>query len=130
MSEKPSDVVVVGGGVIGLSVAYFCAREGLTVAVLERGALGQDSSWAGPGIIPAGRGATARSAYAKLLGTSSETFLNLSAELREETGIDNGYLRCGGLEIGFDQADAHALRSAAGHYVKEGVVWGGIAPPA
>ena len=123
MSEKPSDVVVVGGGVIGLSVAYFCARDGLTVTVLERGALGQESSWAGAGIIPAGRGATARSAYAKLLGTSSEMFPQLSAELREETGIDNGYVRCGGLEIGFDQADAHALRSAAGHYVKEGVTW-------
>lgn len=128
MPEKPSDVVVVGGGVIGLSVAYFCARAGLSVTVLERGALGQESSWAGAGIIPGGRGATARSAYAKLLGTSSEMFLNLSAELREETGIDNGYLRCGGLEIGFDQADAHALRSAAGHYLKEGLVWEELTP--
>lgn len=128
MSDKSSDVVVVGGGVIGLSVAYFCVRAGMTVTVLERGALGQESSWAGAGIIPAGCGATARSAYAKLLGVSSEMFPQLAAELREETGIDNGYVRCGGLEIGFDQAEAHALRSAAGHYSKAGIVWDELTP--
>jgi glycine oxidase len=123
MGEQPSDVVVVGGGVIGLSVAYPCARAGLSVTVLERGALGRESSWAGAGIIPDGCGATARSAYGKLLGTSSEMYPELSAELRDETGIDNGYRRCGGLELGFDDSDAHALRSVAGHYNKEGVVW-------
>jgi glycine oxidase len=50
-------------------------------------------------------------------------FPHISTELREETGIDNGYIRCGGLEIGFDERDAHALRSAAGHYSKEGIAW-------
>jgi glycine oxidase len=123
MSERISDVLIIGGGAIGLSVAYYCAREGMSVTVLERGALGRESSWAGAGIIPAGRAATAQSAYAKLLGTSSEMFPQISAELREDTGIDNGYVKCGGLEIGFDQRDAHALRSAAGHYSKEGITW-------
>jgi glycine oxidase len=130
MSEKSSDVLIVGGGVIGLSIAYYCARDGLSVTVLERGALGRESSWAGAGIIPAGRGDTARSAYAKLLGTSSEMWPRLSADLREETGTDNGYLRSGGFEIGFDQADSHALRSAAGHYAKEGVTWRELSPAA
>src|SRR5262245_36223320 len=112
MAERPSDVLIVGGGVIGLSVAYYCARHGLSVIVLERDELGRQASWAGAGIIPAGRAAGAQSPYSKLLGTSSEMFPELSAQLREETGIDNGYVRCGGLEIGFDARDAHALRSA------------------
>jgi glycine oxidase len=128
MSQRTSDVVVVGGGVIGLSVAYYCARGGLAVTVLDRGAMAQESSWAGAGIIPPGRAATAQSAYSKLLGASSELFPQLSAELREETGLDNGYVRCGGLEIGFDARDAHALRSAAGHHRKEGVTWEELAP--
>jgi glycine oxidase len=128
MAETSSDVLVVGGGVIGLSVAYYCAREGLRVALLERSGLGQEASWAGAGIVPAGHGHTARSAYAKLLGVSSEMFPQLSMELREETGIDNGYLRCGGIEIGFDAQDAHALRSAAGHFAREQVRWEELAP--
>ena len=130
MSAETSDVIVVGGGVIGLSVAYYCARGGLSVTLLERGEVGREASWAGAGIIPPGRRESARSAYAKLLGTSSEMWPQLSAELREETGIDNGYLCCGGFEIGFDQADAHALRSAAGHYAKEGITWRELTPAA
>src|SRR5262245_9214597 len=128
MSERRSDVMIIGGGAIGLSVAYYCARAGLSVTLLERGALGRESSWAGAGIIPAGRASTAQSAYAKLLGMSSEMFPHLSSDLREETGIDNGYVKCGGLEIGYDQRDAHALRSAAGHYSKEGIVWELLTP--
>ncbi len=130
MSTETSDVVIVGGGVIGLSVAYYCAGAGLRVTVLERGSLGREASWAGAGIIPAGRGATARSPYAKLLGTSSEMWPQISAELREQTGIDNGFVRSGGFEIGFDQADSHALRSAAGHYSKEGITWRELSPAA
>ena len=38
------DVVVLGGGVIGLSVAYFAAREGLRVAVVDKGDLGQEAA--------------------------------------------------------------------------------------
>jgi glycine oxidase len=123
MSERSSDVLIVGGGAIGLSVAYYCALERLSVTVLDRGPLGRESSWAGAGIIPAARSATAQSPYAKLLGMSSEMYPQLSADLREETGIDNGYVKCGGLEVGFDERDAHALRSAAGHYSKEGIAW-------
>ena len=118
-----SDVVVIGGGVIGLSVAYFCARNGMSVTVLERGQLGRESSWAGAGILSPGRSQQARSAYARLLAKGSEMYPELSEQLRCETGIDNGYRQCGGIELGFDQDDAHALQSAAGHYRAEGIAW-------
>lgn len=123
MPNKASDVIVVGGGVIGLSVAYCCAKSGLRVTVLERGELGREASWAGAGIISAARFDSARSTYGKFLGLSCELHAAWADELRRATGIDNGFRRCGGLEIGFDAADAHALRSAAGHHRKEGVAW-------
>ena len=41
------DILIVGGGVIGLGSAFELARQGATVTVLERGACGGESSWAG-----------------------------------------------------------------------------------
>ena len=46
------DVVIVGGGVIGLSVALALAREGIRPTVLDRRELGREASWAGAGLIP------------------------------------------------------------------------------
>src|SRR5437763_958562 len=44
---RHADVAVVGGGIIGLTAAYFLARAGLAVEVLDRSDLGREASWAG-----------------------------------------------------------------------------------
>src|SRR5438477_3165143 len=108
------DVLVLGGGVIGLTVAYSLARERLRVAVLDRKDFGQEASWAGAGIIPPGNLSQAVSPFDRLRSLSSGQFPGLSAELGERTGIDNGYLRCGGLEFaaGEDSAFPEEWRGA------------------
>jgi glycine oxidase len=98
MSQHP-DVLILGGGVIGLSVAYYLAREKASVEVVDRGDFGQEASWAGAGILPPGNPARARTPFDRLRALSAAAFPALSQELRERTGLDNGYLRCGGLEI-------------------------------
>ena len=98
MSKHP-DVVVVGGGIIGLSVAYFLANDGASVVVLDRGDLGAEASWAGAGILPPGNPDRAATPIDKLRALGSAGFEAFSAELRERTGIDNGYRRCGGIEF-------------------------------
>ncbi len=98
MSAHP-DLAILGGGVIGLTTAYFLARAGVRVAVLDKGDLGQEASWAGAGILPPGDPQHAQSPFDQLRAHSSTMYPDLSQELRERTGVDNGYLRCGGLEI-------------------------------
>ncbi|HYT93023.1 MAG TPA: glycine oxidase ThiO [Gemmataceae bacterium] len=98
MTERP-DILILGGGVIGLTTAYFLAREGAGVAILDKGDFGQEASWAGAGILPPGNPAHARTPFDQLRAHSAALFPILSAELRERTGVDNGYLRCGGLEF-------------------------------
>src|SRR5262245_44528256 len=99
MSETTADVAVVGGGVIGLSIAYFLAKEGLQIVLLDRGDLGREASWAGAGILTPGNPGVAHTPFDRLRALSGRLLAALSAELLDQTGVDNGFLRCGGLEL-------------------------------
>ena len=81
------DVVVVGGGVIGLSIAYELAGQGVDVTVLERGDFGQEASWAGAGILPPGNPQQAHTPQARLRAESCSIWPTLSEQLLDQTGI-------------------------------------------
>jgi glycine oxidase len=107
MSQHP-DVLIIGGGVIGLTTAYFLAKEGMRVQVIDKGELGAEASWAGAGIIPPGNPDAAVGSYDRLRAISSASFPSFSDELCEHTGIDNGYRVCGGLEFLDNEAETIA----------------------
>src|SRR5262245_22007362 len=124
MSGTP-DVLIVGGGVIGLTTAYYLGRAGARVVVLDQGEPGREASWAGAGIIPPGNPERAADPLARLRAVSAAAFPGLTDELREATGLDNGYRRCGGIEFfaAADDAPADAGRD-------EGVTFEALAPEA
>jgi glycine oxidase len=96
-----ADVVVIGGGVIGLSIAYELAGSGTKVRLLEQGDFGREASWAGAGILPPGHPEHATAPAAKLRAESHRLWPLWSRQLLETTGIDNGYRACGGIAIDF-----------------------------
>ncbi|MBA4186431.1 MAG: glycine oxidase ThiO [Planctomycetaceae bacterium] len=98
MAKHP-DVAIIGGGIIGLTCAYFLAKAGLAVEVFDRGDMGKEASWAGAGIIPPGNPVAAATPIDRLRAIGSMRYPGFSAELRELTGLDNGYLRCGAIEF-------------------------------
>jgi glycine oxidase len=104
MGTSP-DILIIGGGVIGLTTAYFLARDGARVTIVDKGDMGQEASWAGAGILTPAEVDRARAPEEQFLARSIGLFPQLSAELRERTGIDNGYLQCGGIELVED--DSH-----------------------
>lgn len=93
------DIVLIGGGVIGLSVAYELATRGASVRVLDQSQLGQESSWAGAGMITPAQLDHTLSPEARLRAESFVRWPDWAAKLREETGIDTGFSRCGGVEL-------------------------------
>jgi glycine oxidase len=98
MAERP-DVLIIGGGVIGLTTAYYLAQSGVRVHVMDQGDFGRQASWAGAGIIPPANPQQARTPFDRLRALSSKLYPVLSEQLREQTRLDNGYLVCGGIEV-------------------------------
>jgi glycine oxidase len=104
------DCLILGGGVVGLSLAYELAAVGLKVHLIDRAAPGQEASWAGAGILPPGNPRAARTPDDQIAGLAYELHPQWSERLREETGIDNGYRRCGGLYLATDAQGEQELQ--------------------
>ncbi len=95
MSELPSSakIVIVGGGIIGCSVAYHLGKMGLTdVLLLEQGKLTSGSTWHAAGLV--GQLRTSAN-ITQLLGYS----VDLYARLEQDTGLATGWKRNGGLRL-------------------------------
>ena len=100
MKSSHPDVLIIGGGVIGLTCAWYLAREGALVKIIDQGEPARESSWAGAGILSAPPSKDlAEKPLDLMLAHSSEAFPQISMELKERTGIDNGYRPCGGVEL-------------------------------
>jgi len=112
MSTEP-DLLIVGGGAIGLCIAEAASRRGLRVVLLERDRPGTRASWAGAGMLNLRPWPKARPDlpdYHDLLGLSMTLHAQLAARLKEEVGLDTGYRACGALEL---IADAKHAANAA-----------------
>jgi glycine oxidase len=122
------DIVIVGGGVIGLAIAYALAREGLAPLVLDRSELGREASWAGAGLIPPESQQRVEHPIVALRSRSARLFPAWSEALREETGIDIGYRRTGGVDVALTHSEDQSLRQAASRWHAEGIVFERLAP--
>jgi len=111
---------VIGGGVIGLSVAWEATRRGLSTLLLERDLVGRGASWAGAGILPPSPGLGADHPLDELARRSRLLHAEWAQRLQERTGIDNGYRPCGGLYLSDTPGEAAALAAAAMTWDEEG----------
>jgi glycine oxidase len=104
------DVIVIGGGVIGLLCARELRRRGREVTLLERDRPGKQASWASAGILTAPSPGD-HSPHGSLASLSIGLYPSLVAELREESGVDPEYTWHGHLVPALAAADAAQLRA-------------------
>jgi len=110
---RTSEVVVVGGGVIGASVAFFLAREGVEVTLLERDALAAGASGAAAGMLTPTSEASDAGSFFLWAQRSLAGFERLAEELLERSGVDCEFICSGTLRVAFDEAEALRLRERA-----------------
>lgn len=106
-------IIIIGGGIIGGSIAWRLAREGDNVTVLERERLGREASWAAAGMIAPQAEAQASGPFFDLCLKARDTFASLVEPLRAESGIDPEYDDPGILYLAFDETEAAELRERA-----------------
>lgn len=123
MQEKlPSQaqVVIIGGGIHGCSVAYHLAKEGWTdVVLLERKQLTSGTTWHAAGLVGQLQGSHSTTAFAKY-------GIELLQEIEADTGQNPGYRRSGSISIAVNderlaelkrKADFASLFGIEAHYL-------------
>lgn len=100
------EVLVIGGGVIGLSVARELHKAGARrITLVEKGVCGGEASWAAAGMLGPQAEADEGGAFFDLCSASRDLYPDLAAELFEETGIDIELDRSGTLYLAFTDDD-------------------------
>lgn len=104
---RPLDVVIIGAGVVGAACAYYAARAGLSVAVVDRGPVAGGTTGAGEGNLLVSDKEAGPELDLALL--SADLWRELSLELPREIE----YEAKGGLVVAADEATVKALRGFA-----------------
>lgn len=124
MPHDTTDAIVIGGGVIGLSIAYQLANDGLSVRLLEKGEPGREASWAGAGILPPASWYVDDPALDALALAAVLRQAEWSQRLREETGLDDEFGACGA-EYRRTEANTDYVDSVLARWRRLGVAVGG-----
>ncbi len=90
-----TDVVIIGGGIIGLLTAREFSRNGASVRLLERRRIGLEASWAGGGILSPLYPWRQPEAITVLCSWSQTQYPGLADTLTAATGIDSEWARTG-----------------------------------
>lgn len=105
--------IVIGGGIIGCSVAWRLAAEGVATTVLERGRVGQEASWAAAGMIAPQAEAEGPGPFFDFCMKARDAFDGIVDRLVRDGGVDPEYDRAGILYVALDADERAQLERRA-----------------
>lgn len=99
------DFIVIGGGLMGMAVAYGLVQRGHSVAVIDGGAVPHRASLGNFGLVWVQSKGDGKPEYARWTRQSVALWDDFAAELEHKTGIDVAYDRRGGYHFAFSQEE-------------------------
>lgn len=113
-------IIIVGGGVIGLSLAYRLLTAGQAVTVVDRGEIGRGASWAAAGYMEP---ALAESESSRIEWQSLREWPRFVREIEECSGLDVDFQTRGQLRVAYSETEQklradHEARAAAGWQIE------------
>ncbi len=118
-----TDVLVIGGGIVGCSVAHALARRGASVLVLERDHPGGRASATAAGMLTPSLGGLAEGPLLAIGSRALEEMGPVAEEVRELSGVDPGFVRSGALRVAGSEREATLLRDQAAKLEDYDVGW-------
>lgn len=126
---RSPEVIIVGAGVIGCTIAFELARSGARVEVIETRTPGQGATRASAGILAPYIEGHSSEILRSLGKRSLDLYDGFMARLRADSGEDIYYQRNGTFELAFSGEDANRLRELAAALQREGIESHWLSPP-
>ncbi|MFZ1700775.1 MAG: glycine oxidase ThiO [Pyrinomonadaceae bacterium] len=116
------EILIIGGGVIGLSIARTLRKKGVRkITLLEKAVCGREASWAAAGMLGPQAEANSKGDFFDLTIASRDLYPAFSSDLYDETGIDIELDCTGTLYFAFSDADVEELAERLDWQTKTGL---------
>jgi glycine oxidase len=121
VASRPSDIIVIGAGIIGCAVAYELARRGASVEVIDERTVGMGATQASAGILAPYSEAHDTSPLFDLTVRSLNLFDGFVERVSSDSGMTIAYRRTGTLDVATDEAGMRTLRVRADALARRGI---------
>ena len=111
--DRPTDVIVLGAGIVGCAVAYELARRGARVRVIDGRGVGRGATQASAGVLAPGIDGEHPTVLAELGVRSLRQYDEFVARVVEDSGTPVQYVRKGTLEVAIDERSLDGLEATS-----------------
>ncbi|NOU98021.1 glycine oxidase ThiO [Paenibacillus sp. LMG 31456] len=111
MNSRNRSALIIGGGIIGCSIAFELLRAGIQVTLIDKGALNKEASTAAAGMLGAQVEMHHPGAFYELCEWSQQLYHKWTEDLLQTGGISPQYIEKGILRAAFTEEDELELRS-------------------
>ena len=118
----PQQTAVIGGGIVGASIAWRLAQQGKRVVLFDKGPIGAEASWAGAGMLAPGGEVEKSSSFSDLCIEGRRLYPDFIGQLTAESGESIDYQECGALDLAYSESEWADLKRRAAVQAKLGIL--------